>query len=66
MRIFRGESKYVEYLDLPVVSEAVTLDELAANIQEAIAPHLEGADLAEVGLSLDPTVPATMELDAVA
>ena len=48
VRIFRGEKQYVaECIDLPVVTEAPTLDELAANIREAIALHLEGEDLAE-------------------
>ena len=55
-----------ECLDLPVVTEAPTLDELAANIREAIALHLEGEDLAEHGLADDPTVIATLELEAVA
>ncbi len=67
VRFFRGETKYVaECLDLPVVSEADTLDELALNIREAIGLHLEGEDLAELGLAPDPTILATMELDAVA
>jgi len=67
VRIFRGEQKYVaECLDLPVVTEASTLDELAANIREAISLHLEGEDLAAMGLSNDPTILATMELPAVA
>ena len=67
VRIFRGETKYVaECLDLPVVTEGDTLDELASNIREAISLHLEGEDLAELGLSQDPTILATMELDAVA
>ena len=67
VRIFRGEQKYVaECLDLPVVTEALTLDDLAANIHEAISLHLEGEDLAELGLSDDPTILATMELRAVA
>ena len=67
VRIFRGESQYVaECLDLPVVTEASTLDELAANIREAIALHLEGEDLTELGLVKDPTVLATLEMEAVA
>ena len=67
VRIFRGESQYVaECLDLPVVTEAFTLDELAVNIREAIALHLEGEDLTELGLVKDPTVLATLELEAVA
>jgi predicted RNase H-like HicB family nuclease len=67
VRIFRGDARYVaECLDLPVVTEGDTLDELAANIREAVALHLEGEDLSELGLAPDPTILATMELDAVA
>ena len=67
VRIFRGESQYVaECLDLPVVTQASTLDQLAVNIREAVSLHLEGEDLAELGFVKDPTVLATMELDAVA
>jgi predicted RNase H-like HicB family nuclease len=67
VRIFRGETKYVaECLDLPVVTEADTLDQLAANIREAIGLHLEGENLADLGLAPDPTILATMELDAIA
>jgi predicted RNase H-like HicB family nuclease len=67
VRIFRGERQYVaECLDLPVVTQAATLDDLAVNIREAISLHLEGENLAELGLSDDPTILATMELPAVA
>ena len=67
VRIFHGEKQYVaECLDLPVVTEAPTLDQLAANIREAIALHLEGEDLGELGLANDPTILATLELEAVA
>ncbi len=67
VRIFRGDRQYVaECLDLPVVTQAFTLDELAANIREAVSLHLEGEDLAELGFSDDPTILATMELQAVA
>ena len=67
VRIFRGERQYVaKCLDLPVVTQASTLDDLAVNIREAISLHLEGENLAELGLSDDPTILATMELPAVA
>jgi predicted RNase H-like HicB family nuclease len=67
VRIFRGEKQYVaECLDLPVVTEAPTLDDLATNIRQAIALHLDGEDLAELGLAADPTILALLELDAVA
>jgi predicted RNase H-like HicB family nuclease len=67
VRIFRGETKYVaECMDLPVVTEGDTLDEVTANIREAISLHLEGEDLAELGIAQNPAVVVTMELDAVA
>ena len=67
VRITRGDHQFVaECLDLPVVTQAPTLDELAHNIREAIGLHLEGEDLSELGFSADPAILATMELEAVA
>ncbi len=67
VRISRGEHQFVaECLDLPVVTQAATLDELAENIREAIGLHLEGEDLAALGLAQNPTILATLELEAVA
>jgi predicted RNase H-like HicB family nuclease len=67
VRISRGERQFVaECLDLPVVTQAPSLDELAANIREAIGLHLEGEDLAAMGIADNPTILATMELEAVA
>ncbi len=67
VRITKGERQFVaECLDLPVVTQAATLDELAFNIREAIGLHIEGEDLAELGFSNDPTILATMEIEAVA
>jgi predicted RNase H-like HicB family nuclease len=67
VRITKGERQFVaECLDLPLVTRAATLDELALSIPEAIGLHLEGENLSELGFSTDPTVLATMELEAVA
>ncbi|MGA3239614.1 MAG: type II toxin-antitoxin system HicB family antitoxin [Bryobacteraceae bacterium] len=67
MRIRRGDRLFAaECLDLPVVTQAATLDELASNIREAIGLHLEGEDLAALGFSANPTILATVELEAVA
>lgn len=67
VRISKGERQFVaECLDLPVVTQASTLDELTANIQEAIGLHLDGEDLAALGIAEHPTILATMELEAVA
>jgi predicted RNase H-like HicB family nuclease len=47
--ICRGErSGYVaECLELTVVTQGATLDEVVQNLQEAVALHLEGEDLQE-------------------
>jgi predicted RNase H-like HicB family nuclease len=67
VRISRGDRQFVaECLDLPVATQAATLDELASNIREAIGLHLEGEDLAALGFCANPTILATMELKAVA
>jgi len=67
VRIFRGDTQYVaECLDLPVVTQAATLDELASNIGEAISLQLAGEDLADLGLAPEPVILATLELDAAA
>ncbi len=52
-----------ECLDLPVVTQAPTLDELAANLKEAIALQLEGENLAEFDFADNPAVLASFELD---
>jgi predicted RNase H-like HicB family nuclease len=66
VRIFKGEKLFVaECLDLPVVTQAPTLDELAVNLKEAIALQLEGENLAEFDLADNPAVLATLELDSV-
>jgi predicted RNase H-like HicB family nuclease len=63
----RGESQYVaECIDLPVVTQAPTLDELARNISEAISLFLEGEDRSAYQLAPHPVVVATLELDLAA
>ncbi|MBU4299484.1 type II toxin-antitoxin system HicB family antitoxin [Patescibacteria group bacterium] len=65
VHIYKGERYYVaECLDLPVVTQGKTLDELAANLKEAIALQLEGENLADFDLSPEPSVLANLELDA--
>ena len=50
----KGEEQYVaECVDIAVVTQGTTLDETLANLQEAIALHLEGEDLTELGLAAD-------------
>ena len=60
----RGEMYYVaECFEIEVVTQGKTLDETIANLREAVALHLEGEDLAELGLLANPTLLITMELE---
>jgi len=59
----RGEYSVAECLDLPVVAQGKTLDELVANLREAIALHLEGEDLNELGLAPGAPLLASFELE---
>jgi len=51
-----------ECVEVPVVTQGATLDEVTANLREAVGLHLDGEDLAALGLSADPTVVVTLEL----
>lgn len=60
------ESGYVaECLELPVVTQGKTLDEVAANLREAVSLHLTEEDLAAWGLAEAPTLVVTFELEPV-
>jgi predicted RNase H-like HicB family nuclease len=53
----KGEEYYIaECLEIAVVTQGKTLDETLANLQEAVALHLEGEDLATFGLAPNPTI----------
>lgn len=66
VRISRGEKYFVaECIDLPIVTQGKSLDELVKNIQAAIALQLEGERLADFVLHPHPSIVATFELDAV-
>ncbi len=60
------EGGYVaECLDLAVVTQGRSLDETVQNLREAILLHLEGEDLAEMGLAPNPPVLVTLEMEPV-
>lgn len=63
IHIYKGEEYYIaEGVDLPVVTQAKTLDELVKNIKEAIELHLEGEDLSVLNLVPNPSVLLNLEL----
>ena len=51
-------------LEIPVVAQGQTLDEVARNLLEAVELHLDGEDLAELGLAPSPNILVTFELEA--
>ena len=62
--IRKGEEFYVaECVEVAVVTQGKTLDETVANLREAVALHLEGEDLSEIGLAPDPWILLTFELE---
>jgi predicted RNase H-like HicB family nuclease len=65
--VYKGDHYYVaEGLDLPVVTQAKSLDELAKNIEEAVALQLADEDPADYSLIAKPSVMLNMELDSLA
>jgi len=64
VRIYKGENYYVaECVDLPVVTQGKTLDEVAANIREAIDLHLEGENLEDWDILPGFSILANLELE---
>ena len=58
------ESGYVaECLEIPVVTQGATLDEVTANLKEAVELHLEGEDPSQWGLVPRPTLLVTFEME---
>lgn len=55
---------FAECLEIPVVTQGKTLDEVTHNLQEAVQLHLEDEDFAELGLVSNPTILVTFELEA--
>ncbi len=58
------QSGYVaECMEIAVVTQGATLDEVTHNLQEAVQLHLEGEDISEFGLISNPTILVTLELE---
>lgn len=57
------QSRYVtECLEIPVVTQGHTLDDVTANLREAVELHLADEDLESLGLAAEPTIIVNMEL----
>jgi predicted RNase H-like HicB family nuclease len=65
VHIYKGDKYYIaECLDLPVVTQGKTLDELIFNLKEAISLQLEGENLSDFDLVAEPSVLANLEVDS--
>jgi predicted RNase H-like HicB family nuclease len=51
-----------ECLEIAVVTQGQTLDDVCRNLREAVELHLADEDLEALGLGPDPTIIVTMEL----
>jgi len=61
--VTRGDQYYVaECIEISVVTQGRTLDEVVDNLREAVALHLEGEDPAQFGLAPNPALVVTMEV----
>ncbi len=58
-----GKGYVAECPSLHAVTQGATLDEVVANLREAVALALEGEDLAELGLAPSPVLLVTFELE---
>ena len=64
-QITKGDTHYTANgIDLPIVTQAETLDELTKNINEAVSLHLEGENLSNLNISAHPSVLVNFELPA--
>jgi predicted RNase H-like HicB family nuclease len=60
------DSGYVaECLEIAVVTQGTTLDEVTRNLREAVALYLEGENLEDLGLANDPSLLITMEVEPI-
>ena len=65
--VYKGDDYYIaEGVDIPVVTQAKSLDELAKNIKEAVELLLEDENIADYSLSPDPSVLLSLELGSLA
>ncbi|MCX6745592.1 MAG: type II toxin-antitoxin system HicB family antitoxin [Candidatus Parcubacteria bacterium] len=61
--IYKGEKYYVaECADLPIVTQGKTLDEVVANINEAVSLHLGKENLEEYDLEPKPSFLLNLEI----
>lgn len=64
VHIYKGDKYFIaECLDLPLVTQGKTLDEVTENVKEAIALQLEGENPVDFDLVENPLVLASFEIE---
>ncbi len=64
-QVTKGKKFYTaEGVNLPIVTQGKTLDELAENIKEAVELHCEGEKLEDLGIASSPSLLLNYELIA--
>ncbi len=62
-KVYKEENSYIaEGVDLSIVTQADDLDQLVKNIEEAVALHLEGENIADFDYSQKPSILVNYEL----
>jgi predicted RNase H-like HicB family nuclease len=60
-----GKSYVASGVDIPIVTQADTLDVLAENIKEAVELYFEGEDFEALGFAKQPSVLMNFELPSI-
>ena len=65
--IYTGEDSgfVAECLELPIVTQGQTIDEVIKNLREAISLHLDSEDLAALGFAPHPPIVINYEMESV-
>jgi len=64
VHVYKGDTYFIaECVDLPVVTQGKTLDELVENLKEAIALQLEDENPADFDLVEKPSILASFEME---
>lgn len=66
IQIYKGEKYYVaEGLNLSIVTQGKDLDEVVANVKEAVELHLSGEDAKDLDFTEKPEVLINLELSSL-
>ena len=61
--IEKGEKYYIgRFVDLPIVTQGATLDELTKNLKEAFELYIEDEQIENQGIEKYPSILASLEL----